>query len=247
MNKRVTVFREFIYLLGIYLASQIGSAFIWQVVFKQADYTVFSNIIVGISLLIFIAKFYQVELFGKHDSKLGAACVAIGLIITLFLNNDLNHLARNIPKLESIMLSSLGTAIFEESIFRVVMIFLISSIFIHSAKKLYFEIYLSSVIFGLAHFLNMLSIQQDFAQTVIQTLYAFCLGTIFAISYLATKNILYAILIHFLADTIAILLSSSVITNIPITLLNMITLVLAFVVMGMFNWFVLHNMDLVAE
>jgi len=247
MNKRVTVFKRFIFLFGVYLVAQILSAFVWQVIFKQADSTIFSNMVVGLSLLIFIGKFYQVELLGQHDSKLGVACVAIGLIITLFLNNDLNHLAGNIPKLESIMLSSLGTALFEESIFRVVTIFLISSILVYSAKKLYFEIYLSAVIFGLAHFLNMLNVQQDFAQTAIQTLYAFCLGTIFAISYLATKNILYAILIHFLADTIAVLLSSTVITNIPITPMNMITLVLALVVMGIFNWFVLHNMDLVAE
>jgi len=247
MDKRMVIFKRFIYLFGIYLISQIGSAFIWQVIFKQNDYTIFSNIVVGLSLLIFITKFYGVELFGKNNFKLGAACVAVGLIITLFINNDVNHLVRNISRLEGIMLSSWGTAIFEESIFRAVMIFLVSSIFVYSSKKLYFEIYLSSIIFALAHFLNMLSVQQNFVQTVIQVLYAFCLGTIFAISYLATKNILYAILIHFLADTIAVLLSSTVMTNIPITPLNMITLVLAFVVMGIFNWFVLNNLDLVAE
>ncbi|KRN97887.1 CPBP family intramembrane glutamic endopeptidase [Companilactobacillus kimchiensis] len=241
MKKRVSIFKSFLYTLLIYIVFSVIGGFLGQIVFKMNDYTILQGSIVGIALLVFMGYFYKVELFGKKNLKLGFSGIGVGLIVALLLNHDVGYLSQNIPHLGMIIISCLRTGISEETIFRVVAIFLIGNIFYYSKNRLYLEIYLSSIVFALAHLLNIISNNQAFDQTVIQVIYAFCLGTIFAIIYLATKNILYAMVLHFLVDLLGGLFSASNLTSVSIDFLNMFLLVMVVLIAAAFNWLVLKN------
>lgn len=187
-------------------------------------------------------RIYQVHLFGQTNFKIGIESIGVGLIIVLLLNNDFTHFIENTSHLLNDLFATLVIGIFEETIFRVVVIFIIGVIFYNLKLKVYWKIYLSSLIFALAHLENMLSVGQSLQQTIIQIGYSFCLGTIFAISYLVTKNILYPMVLHFLADLISISLSSSgFVTDVQLDTISIVLLLMMVLITMGFNWYVLSN------
>ncbi|MEJ6398158.1 CPBP family intramembrane glutamic endopeptidase [Yoonia sp. 208BN28-4] len=92
----------------------------------------------------------------------------------------------------AIVALNIGVALFEETIFRGILMHGLRSRFGPFAALL-----LSSVIFGIFHFSNVLA-GQDFAFTVFQVLNAFALGLVFGAVYLQTNSLWPPIILHFL-------------------------------------------------
>ncbi|HCD08662.1 MAG TPA: hypothetical protein DEQ50_10485 [Lactobacillus sp.] len=112
-------------------------------------------------MLVFMNRVYQVHLFDQTNFKIGIESIGVGLIIVLLLNNDFTHFVENTSHLLNNIFATLVIGIFEETIFRVVIIFIIGVIFYNSKLMVYWKIYLSSLIFALAHLENMLSVGQS--------------------------------------------------------------------------------------
>lgn len=241
MGKRVSPLKSGAVLLAIYIVISLAVGFVGQVILNISDYEIFNEIIVSLALTHVLFHVYKVDLFGLKNVRWGLECLLAGAVIVLSLNNDFSDLTKNFSSLGAIMFSSFGTAIFEETVFRVIAIFLIGNIFYNSRYKLFWELYLSSGIFALAHLYNIYSVHQVGIQTLIQVLYAFCLGTIFAWSYLLTKNIFYALILHFVADAFAVLLSSTSITKVSLTPFNFVGLGLMILVTLGFNWYLIRH------
>ncbi|MFD1472591.1 CPBP family intramembrane glutamic endopeptidase [Companilactobacillus mishanensis] len=106
------------------------------------------------------------------------------------------------------ILSGLEAGIAEEFIFRyaVLTIFLI---FLKNSKhKTTFAVIISSLLFGLAHGINIFA-GQDFGNTLIQIIFAFGLGAFLSSIYLYTDAFYIPILIHSLLDIFVFAATSS--------------------------------------
>lgn len=57
---------------------------------------------------------------------------------------------------------------------------------------------ISSILFGLEHFLNLYS--QSFSLTMVQVCQTMAMGTLFASIFIRTKNLLFSIICHFCID-----------------------------------------------
>lgn len=244
MGKRISPLKSGAVLLAIYVVISMAAGFVGEKLLKISNYEVLVEIIVSLALTHILFHVYKVDLFGLKNIRWGLECMLVGVVIVLLLNNDFSNLAKNLSTLGSVMISTFGTAIFEETVFRVIAIFLIANIFYNSRYKLFWELYLSSGIFGLAHLYNIYSAHQAGIQTMIQVLYAICLGTIFAWSYLLTKNIFYALILHFAANTFSILLTGTNITNVALTTINFIELALMILITVGFNWYLIRRQQI---
>lgn len=99
------------------------------------------------------------------------------------------------------LLQGIRPGITEELVFRV----LLMGSFLHLAAGRPWRIWgaavFSSAIFGLMH-LNNLNSGQPLDTTLIQVMYSFSIGMLFAAVYARTRNILPAMLLHALVDTV---------------------------------------------
>lgn len=108
----------------------------------------------------------------------------------------------NLKILELILLaiSSLLIGLSEEFFFRGILFPYFISFFKLKKYSLYFSILLSSIIFGLFHYLNLFQSSGSFVGMTLQVLYAFFTGILFCALLLRTKSIIIPSLIHALID-----------------------------------------------
>ena len=72
---------------------------------------------------------------------------------------------------------------------------------------------LTSVLFGLAHFNNLIS-GRSLVSTIFQVIYAILLGFLFGYMYLKTNSLLPSILTHYLINTVGTLFSNAIFPDI---------------------------------
>ena len=76
----------------------------------------------------------------------------------------------------------------------------------------YSVIFLNGIIFGLFHFVNMLG-GQELSTTLLQVIYASCLGISFAYMFIKTNSLLPSIIAHYLIDSVGQIFLTVVIQN----------------------------------
>ncbi|MFD1418563.1 CPBP family intramembrane glutamic endopeptidase [Companilactobacillus keshanensis] len=230
------------YLLLIYIVLSLASGFILRVILKIQDFYIPKEIIVSLGILFFLSVKEKVEFLDQNNSKYGLYTILITFILTISLN--FQPQIPGFKTLGTLLFRPLGTGIFEETIFRVLMIWLISRF----SKNIYLQVYLSTILFGIAHILNMFSLQQSTIQTAIQIGYALGLGSIFAISYLITRNIIFSMISHSLADFMAGLNGLSLRTNINFDTISVI-LMIFFVITSIYcnYWFLKKGHKLIVN
>nr|WP_252894968.1 CPBP family intramembrane glutamic endopeptidase [Liquorilactobacillus satsumensis] len=89
----------------------------------------------------------------------------------------------------------------EEYLFRGIILVTLLRLFWRSTKqstRILFPAIISSVLFGLEHFLNLYS--QNFSLTTIQVCQTMAMGFLFASLFIRTKNLLFPIICHFGID-----------------------------------------------
>lgn len=241
MHKRkIGIFNSLILVIIIYITASILGGFIGENIFKlsieYSDY--FRKILVSIFLLIFLFYFNEKPIFDNKNSLLGFLYILIVFIMTLFFNN--NFLSFNFKILY--IYETLSIGLFEEVLYRGISFYFLNYIPIDHNKKAYFTLYLSSTLFAAAHLTNFFSTSQGITQTIVQIIYAFCLGTIFAICYLTTHNIIFSISAHCISDLTSLMIggshSSTYVSLSPINIL----LILIFVVFTiLLNYFILKK------
>ena len=71
---------------------------------------------------------------------------------------------------------------------------------------------LTSLLFGVAHFLNLIR-GQSFSTTIMQVIFAAFLGFLFGYMYLKTNSLLPSIITHYLIDTVGMLFMNAYFPN----------------------------------
>ncbi|WP_396602249.1 lysostaphin resistance A-like protein [Algibacter sp. R77976] len=108
----------------------------------------------------------------------------------------------NLKILELILLamSSLLIGLAEEFFFRGILFPYFISFFKRKKYSLFFSVLLSSIVFGLFHYLNLFQSSVSFIEITLQVVYAFFTGILFCALLLRTKSIIIPSLIHALID-----------------------------------------------
>lgn len=108
------------------------------------------------------------------------------------------------------------------------------------ANRIPYAVVLSSALFGLMHYFNLL--EQSFGITTVQVLSAFSMGMFFAVVYLYTGQLWLPMLMHFLLDWTSFTMSGSSVMTGAATSMDWITLVVEMVVfIGASVWMMFGN------
>lgn len=242
-------------LVGLYWLFSEAAEFVADLVFGSSSYFVFKGIefvFVFVSLAILLLVLVPLGLYlpnGKESLKdyaksirlnqispwkrnvlLGAGFAAIFCMFTLIFGLlsgeyifDLNVIfgwsESDNPGVFG-FISMLNPGIWEEVAFRGIILTLLFKKY--SRKK---AIIIDGVIFGSAHLFNILS-GANIMDTVIQMLYATCLGFSFAYMYIRTESLIPGILAHYLIDAVNPLFLNVILENTLLVLIYMIIFVL---------------------
>lgn len=98
------------------------------------------------------------------------------------------------------ILYNLAIAVSEEFLFRGVMFTQMLKSWEHKKRCIWTAIILSSTLFGLRHFLNLITTPNVVITTVGQVLFTFMAGFYLSAVYLRTRNLWVCVVIHFLED-----------------------------------------------
>ncbi|MFD1417340.1 CPBP family intramembrane glutamic endopeptidase [Companilactobacillus keshanensis] len=133
-------------------------------------------------------------------------------LLNLFISYDFHahFTATNI-------LSGLEAGIAEELTFRFAILTILLSVFKNSRFKVYYGVFLSSLLFGLIHLPNT-SVGQSINNTILQVLFAIALGAFLSSIYLYTDWFFGPVIIHSLIDIFAFASSGSQIMTGKVTI-----------------------------
>lgn len=100
----------------------------------------------------------------------------------------------------ALLLAAISISLCEEFIWRKVIFLKLLSAWNKTKKGVLCSIILSSVLFGLCHYINVLTGNQPFLQTTIQVLSSVCMGIFVSGIFYRTGGIIVPILIHCICD-----------------------------------------------
>lgn len=238
--KKINIWKSLLIVAFIYIVfSVIGGAtgeLLLHLSDDDADY--FRKILVSIGLLAFLYYFYRNNTFGKQNIKWGFISIAIVIGMVLTLNNDFADFKFQ----PSFMYMAVAVGLIEEVIFRGIIFYFVDYLRLKTNGKVIYQVYISTVIFALAHVYNLVSVNQGIIQTLIQVTYAFCLGSVFALCYAITKNIFFSVIAHSFADLLSAMIGGSgAETNVILNLNNVLGLMLLIVITVVVNYFVVKK------
>lgn len=234
--RKVNVWKSILIVAFVYIVFSVIGGAIGELLLHlnetNADY--FRKILVSIGLLAFLYYFYRNNTFGKQNIKLGLISIALVIVMALTLNNDFADFKFQ----PSFMYMAVTVGLIEEVIFRGLIFYFIDYLHLKPNRKVISQVYLSTVIFALAHVYNLVSTNQDIIQTLIQVTYVFCLGSVFALSYAITKNIFFSVIAHSFADLLSAMIGGSgAETNVILNFNNVFGLMLLIVITVAVNYF----------
>lgn len=194
----------------------------------------FRKVLVSIGLLAFLYYFNQNNTFRKKNTIWGFISILITIVMTLTLNNDFADFKFRL----SYVYIAITVGLVEEVMFRGVIFYFADYLHLKQNRKAIYQVYLSTIIFALAHVYNLISTNQDIIQTLIQVTYAFCLGSVFALCYAITKNIFFSVIAHSIADLLSVTIGGSgAETNVILNLNSSLCLILLIVITIIVNYF----------
>ncbi|MDE6660268.1 MAG: CPBP family intramembrane metalloprotease [Anaeroplasmataceae bacterium] len=126
----------------------------------------------------------------------GLICAVMAFIFSY----DKPDIKPTISTLIGFILYNLAIAISEEFLFRGVMLTQMLDSWKNRKNFIWVAIVISSIIFGLRHFLNLVTTPNTLVATIGQVLFTFMAGFYLCVVYLRTHNIWICIIIHFLED-----------------------------------------------
>lgn len=130
-----------------------------------------------------------------------------GLLITLAFLVALNNfpmiatidnrasLTEPIYRVVLFFVESLSVGFFEEIIFRGIILTYLLNLLFHKKNGLLLAIIVSSIIFGIVHFFNLLA-GASLTDTLLQVGYSTLVGMMWAVIYLRTKNLWIVMILH---------------------------------------------------
>ena len=170
----------------------------------------------------------------------------VGAVGAFVFSYEMVDVMPAIEMIVGVVLMNLAIAISEEFLFRGVILNVLLKAYSEKKKSIHSAVLVSCAIFGLRHFLNLITKPDALIMTCAQAAFTFMAGTYLCAVYLRTKNIWVCVLIHFLEDFAVSLwplfssvAASSASTDITVSnALGMVILLIPYIV---FAWFMLRD------
>lgn len=137
-------------------------------------------------------------------------------------------------------LQCLSVGLFEEIVFRGLILVLLLERLPKTKEGIFLSILISSIIFGSSHILNLF-VGAGFSATILQIGYSFLTGMMWAVVFLATKNIWFSVVLHAIYNFVGLLFYElGTITGKNDLITIVLTTVLAVIVTGYCIWLFLQ-------
>ena len=165
--------------------------------------------IVARCLILFLAfylikKFRFVAFLGK-DSQFKSKDLLSIVVPLVFISMGLFggwgvYKTASVNLLSLFLISNLLVALVEEFVFRGLVLPLILKVRSKKRRLLLMSVFLTALIFGVLHYLNLFREPNNFSGITSQVIFALCIGIYLGGLMLRTRNILFPIVIHFLIN-----------------------------------------------
>ena len=182
--------------------------------FPQLTNTVLGNyiftflaefIVFGICFIIFKKQVYS--LTNENGTFLFTALLPVYIsvledIYILVVNNANNQILslKSVESFFAILLATISISLCEEFIWRKVIFLKLLNEWSKTKKGILCSVIISSALFGLCHYMNMLTGNQSFLQTTLQVLSSICMGIFSSGVFYRTGRIIFPIMIHCIGD-----------------------------------------------
>lgn len=216
MSKK-EIFQPMIFSLGVYVVWEllgIAAAFFLPMIFGEWQFTLIGNYVYMLCSEIAVFLLFTL-LFRKHlmrrDESGGPHCMAghiwIFLPVLLQIFNDLctlfsGDIVIDLQTQEGILftitcfLGTMAVGLAEETVWRRMIFRMILSRWKDSKNGLLYAAFFSALLFGLCHYMNMLTGGQSFADTSMQVFSAVCMGMFLAGIYHRTGKFYIPVFFH---------------------------------------------------
>jgi membrane protease YdiL (CAAX protease family) len=207
----------------------------------------------GIRLLLVIALLYIIKKKGFLQfnglspsfsvSNLFILYISVAIILFTAYSSYEIYLEAKPEKLFLFGITQALVGVFEELLFRGIVLPLLILHYAGKPRPIFKAVCLSSVLFGLVHFAQLIRHPENLFNTIITVIFAIGIGFVFACILLRTRNIIVPAFLHFLVDFAngTSDLKEEVLANtiptqstIILTLIVIIALALIFIGVGMF-------------
>lgn len=199
---------SYIVIMGLFFIISLQNK--WEI--GQSEYYLWS---IGAEMLGAVLTFCIIALIGLRR-KIGLRCynfvygLKIGSLmliysIVYFIINTAtygvqNFIVPNIIDLLLVIFMMISVALFEELLFRGLLLNTFLNCFTGTKRKMILCVFASSILFGSSHFINLLVRPELFILTLCQAIYTIFAGVFFAAVYLKSKNLWAVIFYHALFD-----------------------------------------------
>ena len=169
--------------------------------------------VIGVQVLVLgvahsvMKRSYGISLgFSSDKLKKGVFCYGLMMFIIILGNLWLEYeapqvnAAAAVPKVLFCLAAQMGVGLAEEVIMRGVLFNVFKSRFGETRKGIFLAMLISSLIFGMIHFVNLINDPQLLVATISQVIYATFLGCFFCMVYYRSGNLWASIILHGLVD-----------------------------------------------
>lgn len=171
------------------------------------------RLISSIGILVLYNQIFDIKNFGLNKENffngiiLGGFLFIVTIINFLFLINDLSEYPIIVPSIYLIVIVSIEQVfigIFEEFLFRgLILNTLLEKMKNNHLKSKIAAIVISSVLFGVVHFLNLFNDSNTLNDCFVDVCFATFIGIFLGALYLRTKNIWVVVFYHALVDLVS--------------------------------------------
>lgn len=179
-----------------------------QLLVNEKERRLVSGIIVRLTMfivLIYLIKRLELTAFlglktGFSFDQFQVIIIPI-VIVSMSIFGDLTlYRSAGFNLLSLFLLSNMLVALVEEFAFRAIVLPLILRIRSHKKRLVLASVVMSSVLFGVLHYLNLFREPDNFSGITSQVIFATCIGVYLGALFLRTRNIIFPVVIHFLVN-----------------------------------------------
>ena len=168
---------------------------------SSIKYTITLLIVIAVCFIVYHKIPFTLQCKGIFKGLFTFGLIGLICAVMAFIfSYDKPDITPTISTIIAFIFYNLAIAISEEFLFRGVMFTQMLDSWKNKKNFMWVAILISSIIFGLRHFLNLITTPNTLVTTIGQVLFTFMAGFYLCAVYLRTRNIWVCIIIHFLED-----------------------------------------------
>ncbi|MDE7106657.1 MAG: CPBP family intramembrane metalloprotease [Anaeroplasmataceae bacterium] len=198
------VFSIFLFAIAMPLVWGVTYPLLYKLPFYWASaikYTITLVVVIAVCFIVYHKIPFTLQCKGLFKGLFTVGLVGLICAVMAFIfSYDKPDITPTVSIIIGFIFYNLAIAVSEEFLFRGVMFTQMLDSWKNKKNFIWVAIILSSIIFGLRHFLNLITTPNTLVTTIGQVLFTFMAGFYLCAVYLRTRNIWVCIIIHFLED-----------------------------------------------